>query len=206
MSGKKTNLAASLGMVLAVLGTCAGAAQDIAPLLDQIIVGAHRSDANKARDKYRHPKETLLFFGLKPDMTVVEITPGRGWYTEIIAPALRKEGKYFAAVSAVTEKTPDFLKQNDADFRAMLVAAPDLYGHAKLSVLAPGSETTGARGAPASASRNWRHNSARSRCSAAASAHAQVQLAATSAPVRIRLAHTPNHLGVLFINISFSCI
>ncbi len=139
MSGKKTNLAASLGMVLAVLGTCAGAAQDIAPLLDQIIVGAHRSDANKARDKYRHPKETLLFFGLKPDMTVVEITPGRGWYTEIIAPALRKEGKYFAAVSAVTEKTPDFLKQNDADFRAMLVAAPDLYGHAKLSVLAPGA-------------------------------------------------------------------
>ncbi len=139
MSGKKANLAVSLGMVLAVLGTCAVAAQDIATRLDQIMVGAHRSDANKARDKYRHPKETLLFFGLQPDMTVVEISPGRGWYTEIIAPALRQDGQYFAAVSAVTEKTPDFLRQNDADYRAMLAAAPDLYGHAKLSVLAPGA-------------------------------------------------------------------
>ncbi|HEV8262021.1 MAG TPA: methyltransferase, partial [Burkholderiales bacterium] len=51
-------------------------AQDAEALIDRAMTGSHRSDANKARDKYRHPKETLLFFGLKPNMTVVEITPG----------------------------------------------------------------------------------------------------------------------------------
>ena len=47
-------------------------------LIDKAMTGAHRADANKARDKYRHPKETLLFFGLEPSMTVVEISPSRG--------------------------------------------------------------------------------------------------------------------------------
>jgi predicted methyltransferase len=51
-------------------------AQDAAGLMDQAMVGNHRAEANKARDKYRHPKETLLFFGLRPDMAVVEISPG----------------------------------------------------------------------------------------------------------------------------------
>jgi len=51
-------------------------AQDAAGLIDQAMVGNHRAEANKARDKYRHPKETLLFFGLRPDMAVVEISPG----------------------------------------------------------------------------------------------------------------------------------
>ena len=59
--------------------------------------GSHRSDANKARDRYRHPKETLEFFGLRPEMTVVEIWPGGGWYTEVLAPVLRERGKLYAA-------------------------------------------------------------------------------------------------------------
>jgi len=65
--------------------------------LDQAIAGEHRSDKNKARDKYRHPKETLEFFGFKSDMTVVELTPGGGWYTEILAPALKGKGKLYGA-------------------------------------------------------------------------------------------------------------
>jgi hypothetical protein len=48
----------------------------------------HRSEANRKRDVYRHPIETLSFFGVKPDMTVVEMFPGQGWYTEILAPLL----------------------------------------------------------------------------------------------------------------------
>jgi predicted methyltransferase len=114
-------------------------AQDAAGLIDQAMVGNHRAEANKARDKYRHPKETLLFFGLRPDMAVVEISPSRGWYTEILAPVLRDRGQYYAAVSALTEKTPDALRKNDADYRGMLAAAPDLYGKVKLSVISPGS-------------------------------------------------------------------
>jgi len=65
--------------------------------LEQAITGEHRSVKNKARDQYRHPKATLEFFGFKPEMTVVEITPGGGWYTEILAPALKGSGKLYGA-------------------------------------------------------------------------------------------------------------
>ena len=65
--------------------------------LDYAVVGEHRSDKNKARDQYRHPVETLKFFGFTPEMTVVEITPGGGWYTEILAPALKGTGKLYGA-------------------------------------------------------------------------------------------------------------
>src|ERR1039458_9597175 len=61
------------------------------------IAGPQRSDANKARDKYRHPMETLTFFGIKPTMTVVEISPGAGWYTEILAPLLKGHGHLYEA-------------------------------------------------------------------------------------------------------------
>ena len=65
--------------------------------LEQAISGDHRSAKNKARDRYRHPVETLNFFGFTPTMTVVEITPGGGWYTEILAPALKGQGKLYGA-------------------------------------------------------------------------------------------------------------
>lgn len=66
-------------------------------LIDKAIASPMRSDANRARDQYRHPKETLLFFGLRPDMTVVEIAPGGGWYSEILAPVLKDKGRFVAA-------------------------------------------------------------------------------------------------------------
>ena len=65
--------------------------------LEQAVNGDHRSAKNKARDQYRHPVETLNFFGFTPNMTVVEITPGGGWYTEILAPALKGKGKLYGA-------------------------------------------------------------------------------------------------------------
>jgi len=65
--------------------------------LEQAISGEHRSDKNKARDSFRHPEETLAFFGFTSTMTVVEITPGGGWYTEILAPALKGTGKLYGA-------------------------------------------------------------------------------------------------------------
>ena len=65
--------------------------------LKKAVSGEHRSDKNKARDQYRNPVETLSFFGFSPNMTVVEITPGGGWYTEILAPALKGQGKFYAA-------------------------------------------------------------------------------------------------------------
>jgi predicted methyltransferase len=57
--------------------------------------GKHRKAGNAARDKYRHPVETLSFLGLKPTQTVIEFGPGEGWYTELLAPALAKKGKLY---------------------------------------------------------------------------------------------------------------
>ncbi len=61
--------------------------------LQQALAGPARTDKEKARDVYRHPRETLGFFGLRDDMTVVEISPGGGWYTAILAPVLRERGQ-----------------------------------------------------------------------------------------------------------------
>lgn len=68
-----------------------------ASALDAAINGAHRADKDKARDKYRKPKEVLDFLGFRSDMTVVEVWPGGGWYADILAPALKDNGQYYAA-------------------------------------------------------------------------------------------------------------
>ena len=114
-------------------------AQDTEVLIDKAMTGAHRSDANKARDKYRHPKETLLFFGLKPDMTVVEVWPSAGWWTEILAPTLKERGQYYAAWFATQAKgAPDFLQELEKRFDTMVAGRPELYGKViKTALLAP---------------------------------------------------------------------
>ncbi len=72
-------------------------------LLDKAIAAEHRSEGNRARDQYRHPKETLAFFGLEPGMTVVELYPGGGWYTEVLAPALGENGRLIGAQFEATD-------------------------------------------------------------------------------------------------------
>ncbi len=85
----------------AILGTTLLAATAVsahAPSqLEQAIAGEHRSAKNKARDEFRHPQQTLEFFGFKSTMTVVEIAPGGGWYTEVLAPALKGSGTFYGA-------------------------------------------------------------------------------------------------------------
>lgn len=65
--------------------------------IDLAIASDIRSADDKARDRNRKPKETLAFFGLEPDMRVIEIYPGGGWYTKILVPVLRDKGEYYAA-------------------------------------------------------------------------------------------------------------
>ena len=67
--------------------------------LKAAISAANRTPANVERDGARHPYETLSFFGIAPKMTVIEFSPGGGWYTEILAPYLRNEGKLIAGAS-----------------------------------------------------------------------------------------------------------
>ena len=101
-------------------------AQNTAAALDAALAGAHRSEANRARDRYRHPKETLEFFGLRPDLTVVEIWPGGGWYTEVLAPVLRERGKLY--VAQYGSRPPFPYQQREMDTLAgKMRAAPDVY-------------------------------------------------------------------------------
>lgn len=83
-------------MALASLAACTTAA-DYRPALQASVAAPTRTPANVARDRYRHPAETLAFFGVKPTDSVVEIWPGGGWYTEILAPYTRGQGRYHAA-------------------------------------------------------------------------------------------------------------
>ena len=66
--------------------------------LEEAVATGYRSPENKKRDVYRHPVETLKFFGIQPEMTVLEISPGKGWYMEILAPYLAEKGQYIMAI------------------------------------------------------------------------------------------------------------
>jgi predicted methyltransferase len=104
--------------------------------LHQAIAGKHRSVAHKHRDKYRHPQQTLAFFDVKDNMTVVEVWPGEGWYTEILAPYLKKHGKLYAAHFSADAEQPYFKKKLH-NFVNKLKSQPKIYGKLELTVLQP---------------------------------------------------------------------
>ena len=101
------------------------AADDAA--LRAAVAAEHRSSDNKARDTFRHPLETLSFFGIKDNMTVLEILPGRGWYTEILAPYLQDNGKLTVA-SFGSNNSNNYLRGIHARYEEMLKANEDVYG------------------------------------------------------------------------------
>jgi predicted methyltransferase len=105
--------------------------------LKTIVNGDQRSAKNKARDPYRHPVETLAFFGIRPNMTVVELWPFGGWYTQIIAPYLKGTGTYYAAAQDPSSNDKEDQELN-ASLKELLDSRPDLYGEVKWSVLAKG--------------------------------------------------------------------
>jgi predicted methyltransferase len=78
------------------------------------VADTHRAPAQTKRDQYRHPAETLAFFGLRTDQTVVEFQPSGGWYTAILAPLLASKGHYIGLV-AHTQKAQDGLAKLIAD-------------------------------------------------------------------------------------------
>jgi predicted methyltransferase len=106
--------------------TAPAAGGDIGAKITTVLAMPHRSDANKARDKYRHPVETLSFFGVRDDMTVMEIWPGGGWYTEVLAPLLKEKGKLLVTNTASGKKYAD-----------MLASSPNLYGKVEVKLIAP---------------------------------------------------------------------
>ena len=132
---------ALLGISLLALSSISMAADEtIDSDLQQAINGDHRSESNRARDQYRKPLETLSWLGIRPDMTVVEITPGAGWYTEILAPYLKREGTFYAAGFDAESKI-DFFRRNAKKLKEKLAADPDVYGRVILSEIAPPTKT-----------------------------------------------------------------
>jgi len=94
--------------------------------IDKVLSADHRSEANRARDVYRHPKETLAFFGVKPESTVIEVFPGAGWYAEVLAPYLAPGGRYYAMVTQRGKKGTE-----------ERFAKSPIYAKAKIAAFAP---------------------------------------------------------------------
>ncbi|WP_129644336.1 class I SAM-dependent methyltransferase [Peristeroidobacter agariperforans] len=94
------------------------------------IDGEWRSADDKSRDVYRHPKEALEFWGLAPGMTVLEVQPGGGWWSDILAPYANKTGgQYYATAADLgNPELPEAAKQARKDFEARFAAKPDVYG------------------------------------------------------------------------------
>ncbi|MGF1464892.1 MAG: class I SAM-dependent methyltransferase [Sandaracinaceae bacterium] len=115
----------------AAAGASAAPAPSAEEAIERALGGDHRSAEHRARDPYRHPRETLAFFGLRPDQRVVEMAPGGGWYTEVLAPVLRDHGKLTVAI-----RDPE-----DASYYGTylekLEASPQLYDRVEPIVFEP---------------------------------------------------------------------
>ena len=107
--------------------------ESAAARLDRILVDPRRSQANRERDRYRHPAETLRFFGIEPGQQVLEITPGAGWYAEILAPYLAGSGEYTAAIwDDSAPNFPPFYADLNRQLRERLASDSAYYGAARL--------------------------------------------------------------------------
>ena len=99
-------------------------------------VAPTRSAAELARDQYRHPAETLMFFQVEPSHTVVELWPGGGWYTAILAPYLKQNGQLIAAHFPADSEI-SFFQKSRVTFNKRFLLQPELYGNIYVTELAP---------------------------------------------------------------------
>lgn len=105
--------------------------------LDDAINSSSRADENVERDEYQNPKETLEFFGISPQMTVIEISPGAGYFAEILAPYLAKEGQYVIAVPRMPSNPPASMIENEKKLQDILLRHQEVQAKAKLIPFEP---------------------------------------------------------------------
>lgn len=119
---------AELVALLMLFGSVLASDLPVEARIERAMLGDHRSVENQARNKYRHPVGTLTFLGLQDGMTVLEITPGGGWYSEILAPVMRGHGQYIVAVpdDAIAGQ-PEYRYALNTEMREKFAAAPGLY-------------------------------------------------------------------------------
>lgn len=126
-------LASAIGLARAQAVDATSLPPKAVEALRAAVDGPQRSPANRARDGARHPLETLAFFGIRPDATVIEIAPGGGWYTEILAPYLHDHGRLYAAHEPAGG-TPGQQRARAA-FADKLAREPKVYGRVVLGTL-----------------------------------------------------------------------
>jgi len=116
--------------------------------IEAALAGAHRSEGNLARDEQRHPMETLTFFGLTPEMTVVELWPGGGWYTQVLAGTVYGAGKLITTNFDVNASTDpkDYRVRVGTAFADMLKSSPIYEGVETVTVTDPKSLTLAPEG------------------------------------------------------------
>jgi predicted methyltransferase len=127
LTNNNKRLSVIAGALLAAACATYSTRQTTSLSLDRILAGEQRSEENRARDRYRHPKQTLLFFGIRPEMSVLEVWPEPGWYTEVLAPLLADQGHYYAGVIAPDPKS-QYITRRLEDYRHKLAARPEIYG------------------------------------------------------------------------------
>jgi predicted methyltransferase len=125
-----------ISIIMAIVVGLVACIQPARPQWSDMEGAEHRSHANRMRDEYRHPSETLAFFDVEPCHTVVEIWPGGGWYTEILAPVLRSCGALYAAHFDPNSDVSFFTKSL-AGYKEKLAQYPRIYDAVRLSVLQP---------------------------------------------------------------------
>ena len=136
-------IAPCLGMLLTATAAFAESggsqqASDIASAISAASTGEHRSADNIARNQYRHPTDTLEFFGLTQDMTVLEIHPGALWYTEILAPVLKADGQLIVAGHDISiENQPDYRYSQQASMEERLSKEDTIFGAVKIATFTP---------------------------------------------------------------------
>lgn len=105
--------------------------------MESILQHADRDISNKQRDQYRHPAQTLAFFGIQPNMTVIEIWPGRGWYTEVLAPWIRQHDGHFIAAGFPRSTGPDWRQNLQASYEQWLNQYPGRFDDVELIEFGP---------------------------------------------------------------------
>ncbi|PCI19086.1 MAG: methyltransferase [Piscirickettsiaceae bacterium] len=119
------------------LSLLAGITQADDLTLSRIIASDHRLETNKTRDQYRHPLQTLEFMGIKAEMTVIEVWPSKGWYTELLAPFLKQGGGKFIAAGFPQHAGPKWRQTMQRNYIQWMAKSPAYYDQADIIELGP---------------------------------------------------------------------
>lgn len=122
-----------------ILGSASSALAGVNTDIQAAVNSELRSEANVARDQYRHPAETLTFFGVEKDDHVVEIWPGRGWYSEVLAGVIGDDGKLYAAHFAANSDVKYFQRARK-NFVEAVATNPSLYQSVEVTEFHPPSK------------------------------------------------------------------